>query len=178
MTDPEDPNDSHRDPAVTNPRPSGLRLLHASSRPPSGADWTLGHAIDALATCQHPEFSRSSAVVVEPDGSRIPIHWCGACGAIALLEKGEAQWIPSGLALFLGEVKRLSSLVQDVECLASALAELTNAARSLAHRMTDPPHSVSAEVISAIQEFEYASAEIERGARAVLGQLVPRAKPC
>jgi hypothetical protein len=176
MTDPEDPNDSRGDPALTNPRPSGLRLLRVSSRPPGGADWTLGQAIDVLSTCQHPEFSLSSAVVVEPDGSRIPINWCGACGAIALLQKGEAQWIQSGLALFLGEEKRLSALAQDVQGLADAVAELTKAAKSLAGLVTDRPHSPCTELSSSIQELEYASIEIERGARAVLGELAPRAR--
>jgi hypothetical protein len=176
MTDPEDPHDSRREPAVTNPRPSGLRLLPVSSRPPSGTEWTLGQAIDVLTTCQHPEYGLSSAVVVEPDGSRIRISWCGACGAICLLEDAGAQWIPPGLARFLGEEKRLSALAQDVQGLADALAELTKAAKSLAGRVTDRPHSPCAELSPSIQELEYASIEIERGARAVLGELALRAR--
>ncbi len=177
MTDPEDPDDARRDPTVTDPRPSGLRRLHVSSHPPSGAEWTLGRSIGVLTACQHPQNSLSSAVVVEPDGSRIPIQWCGACGAIALLEDGEAQWIRPGLALFLGEEKRLSALAQDVEILVNAVAELTNAAKSLGERMTNQPHPPYAEVLSSVQQFEYASIEIERGARAVLGQLSLRAAP-
>jgi hypothetical protein len=163
MTDPEDPDDSRLDPGVTNPRPSGLRLLRVSSRPPSGAEWTLGQAIDGLTTCQHPQYSLSSAVVVEPDGSRIPIHWCGACGAIAILEKGAGEWIRPGLALFLGEEKRLSGLARDVEVLANAVAELTSASKALVHRVTDKPQSPCAELLSSVQQLEYASIEIERG---------------
>lgn len=175
MTDPEEPDDSGLAPAVSNPRPSGLRLLRVSSRPPSGAEWTLGQSIDLLTTCPHPEHSLSSAVVVEPDGSRIPIRWCGACGAIALLEKGAAEWIRPGLALFLGEEKRLSGLARDVELLANAVAELTTASKALGHRVTDQPKSPCAELSSSVQQLEYASIEIEHGVRAVLGELVPRA---
>ncbi|HEV3191153.1 MAG TPA: hypothetical protein VGY54_11680 [Polyangiaceae bacterium] len=178
MTDPEDPHDSRRDPAIGNARPSGLRLLRVSSRPPSSAEWTLGQSIDALTTCQHPEYGLSSAVVVEPDGSRIPIRWCGACGSIALSEGGEAQWIRPGLALLLGEEKRLSALARDVEGLADAMAELTKAAKSLGSQVTDQPQSPCAELSSSVQQIEYASIEIERGARAVLRELVPRARPC
>jgi hypothetical protein len=178
MTDPEDPDDSRRDPTVTNPRPSGLRLLHMSSHPPSGAEWTLGQSIGVLTTCQHPQNSLSSAVVVEPNGSRIPIQWCGACGAIALLEGGAAQWIRPGLALFLGEEKRLSELARDVEVLVNAAAELTNAAKSLGERMTNQPRPPYAEILSSVQHIEFASTEIEHGVRAVLGQLAMRATPC
>jgi hypothetical protein len=151
MTDPEDPDDSRRDSTVTNPRPSGLRLLRVSSHPPS---------------------------VVEPNGSRIPIRWCGACGAIALLEGGEAQWIRPGLALFLGEEKRLSALARDVEVLVNAAAELANAAKSLGERMTNQPQPPYAEVLSSVQHIEFASTEIEHGVRAVLGQLALRTAPC
>jgi hypothetical protein len=178
MTDPEDPHDSRRDVDVTDPRPSGLRLLRMSSRPPSGAEWTLGQSLAVLTTCQHPEYGLSSAIVVEPDGSRIPISWCGACGSIALLEDAEVQWIRPGLALLLGEEKRLSALARDVEGLADAIAELTKAAKSLGSQVTDQPQSPCAELSSSVQQLEYASIEIERGARAVLREIVPRAKPC
>jgi len=177
MTDPEDPDDSRPDPAVADARLSGLRLLRVASRPPSGAEWTLGQAIDVLTTCQHPECSLSSAVVVERDGSRIPIHWCGACGAIALLEKVEAEWIRPGVALFLGEEGHLSGLARDVEVLVNAVAEVTTASKALVRRMADQPQSRFAEVSSSLQQIEYASIEIEHGVRAVLAELVPRAKP-
>jgi len=178
MTDPEDPDDSRLDPAVTNARPSGLRLLRVSSRPPSGAEWTLGQAIDVLTTCQHPECTLSSALVVEPDGSRIPIHWCRACGAIALLEKGEAEWIRPGLVLFLGDEKRLSGLAGEVKVLVNAVTEVTTASKALVRRMADQPRSRFAELSSSLEQIEYASIEIEHGVRAVLAELVPRAKPC
>ncbi len=173
MTDPEDPDDSRLAPAVTNPRPSGLRLLRVSSRPPSGAEWTLGHAIDVLTTCQHPEYALSSAVVVEPDGSRIPIHWCGACGSIALLEKGAAEWIRPGLALSLGEEKRLSGLAREVELLANAVTELTTASKSLGGQVADQPQAPCADLLSSVQQLVYASIEIGHGVRAVLGELAP-----
>jgi len=178
MTDPEDPDDSRGDPPVTNPRPSALRRLHVSSHPPRGPEWTLGQSIGVLTTCQHPQTSLSSAVVVEPDGSRIPIQWCGACGAIVLLEGGEARWIRPGLALFLGEEKHLSALALDVEVLVNAAAELTDAANSLGERMMNQPQPPPAEVLSGVEHIEFASTEIEHGLRAVLERLALRVTPC
>jgi len=177
MTDSEHPHDSPSNSAVTH-RPSGLRLLRAPSRLPSGTEWTLGQSIDVLTTCQHPENSQSSAVVVETDGSQIPIRWCGACGAIALWEDGAAQWIRSGLALFLADEERWPALAGDVQVLANAATELTKAAKALVDRVTDPPNSPWAELLPTIHELESVSGEIERGVRALFGELVPRATPC
>ena len=65
-----------------------------------------------------------------------------------------------------------------MKVLVNAVTEVTTASKALVRRMADQPRSRFAELSSSLEQIEYASIEIEHGVRAVLAELVPRAKPC
>ncbi len=174
MIDPEDPNDSRPSlgALLTTPPESGERSLFVSSAPPPPAKYSLGQLIAALVDCGHPDPALSRAVVVEPDGSRISIQWCGACGAMGLPEESSSDWIRPGLLLALREDERLAVAVRDLELVRQGLAGLTKAAQLVGRRLADHADcSSAADVAAAAHELEYGSAEIDLAVRAVLEQL-------
>ena len=110
MPVPDDPKNPDRGvkpaaPTTSEPAPSGLRSRLASAPPPAfEVPATQADLVRALASCPHPHDCRSPAVVLEPDGSRLVIAWCGACGAVQMPGDDNGVWIKPGLVLLCSEL--------------------------------------------------------------------------
>jgi len=174
--EPDDPNDSpstkqrpHMPPSHERIRPS---TRFASSRPPAAAcEPTLGSLMRALSRCAHPEEGTTVAAVVEPDGARITISWCGLCGALRAPCEGADSWIRPGLGVALDSDDRLAALAASIRSFMSQLGELTTAAHEMCVRASDGLERRRAEFQVSVVSLDNAGAELARYAHAVLGEL-------
>lgn len=174
--EPDDPNDSpstkqrpHMPPSHERIRPS---MRFASSRPPAAArEPPVGSLMRALSHCAHPEEGTTVAVVVEPDGTRITIYWCGLCGALRAPSEGADTWIRPGLVLALESDDRWTALEASMRVFMSQLGELTTAAHEMCVRASDGLERSRAELQASVVSLDNAGAELARYAHAVLGEL-------
>ena len=146
--------------------PTGSQLRAASSRPPpNDIGLTLVALVGHLARCEHPRESLSPAVVMETDGSRVPICWCGTCGAMRLPDADGSEWIRTGLAQVLGRGGHLALLEKNVTSIAYKVSELSAAVRSLDLRQQDEGLS------SRVDEIQRGLVELERAVNATLVEI-------
>jgi hypothetical protein len=170
MTEPDDPNDKQDTTNVgdADSLPLERRPRFVSSRPPhSNTEWPLVRRIRGLTACNHPKEAYSPAILVEENGSRISMCWCGGCGSIRLPNDPAVDWLRPGYAQALADDDVLSNLMADVRALAEASTVLTKAARA-AKGLGEWPRAQDPDLSSRILVFEDACVELERTARSVL----------
>jgi len=75
---------------------SSDRFASATSRAVTG-EIPLADIVRNLAHCEHPEVTAAPAVILEPNGERMMIFWCGRCGALCFPGREFGEWIPPSL---------------------------------------------------------------------------------
>ncbi len=143
-----------------------------ASRPPHVvADPTLASVFQALGHCTHPGEGTTSAEIVESDGARATITWCGVCGAIRVCSARPDDWIRPGLGMALEMDRRLSALASSLRVFMAQLGELTTTAHEVCAAPVDAAERGRSELYATIVALDNAGAELARHARDVLGEL-------
>ena len=150
---------------------SASRTSFRSSWPPSAAaELSLATLVRTLAHCTHPGDCTTPAEVVEPDDSRMTIHWCGICGALHIPGDDNAStWIVPGFGSPWVAEDRLTRVARDLGEIASEVEKASQAVRTLImNRAAWPPASGPAWPESALSELDRACAQIQRTLRGAL----------
>lgn len=153
------------------PPPSSTRFK--SWRPLAIAgEPSLAVILLAIARCEHPEECSTPALIVEPDGTRMMIYWCGSCGALCIPSRHASNWIVPGSVMAMSAEPRLEELSKDALSLASRVSGARQMASFLRAAVSDASvESMGAEILARITRVDEACRDVEALAGRVVAQL-------
>jgi len=134
---------------------------------------SLASIVGAVAHCAHPEEAATPAVVLEPDGARLLIYWCGCCGGLCVPGKDVGEWITPGLGIMIEAADRVASLSRGLDSLVEYAAKISTISRCLREilmpfMMLEP---VGAELAEYLDMLDDACGRIDRFSQAALTEL-------
>jgi hypothetical protein len=127
--------------------------------------------VHALSHCTHPEEGTTVTAVIEPDGSRMTILWCGVCGAIHVPGEVADEWIRPGLGLAMEADNRLTALAGSLRAFMAQVGELTATAHEVSVRSGEGFERGRSELRASVVSLDNAGAELARHAHALLGEI-------